>query len=54
MVFRNFVNQRKNELFTGGADTILEKLDAMAVDVGGALVASLEHLADKVGSTPLY
>ncbi|KLO16323.1 hypothetical protein SCHPADRAFT_823334 [Schizopora paradoxa] len=47
-IFRNFVNKEKHNLFDGGADSILERLGAMAIDVGKALVGSLEDLANKV------
>ena len=42
------MNKEKDNLFDGGADSILERLGAMALDVGKALVGSLEDLANKV------
>jgi len=47
-IFRNFVQQNKDELFQDGADAILGGLDKIALDVGKALETALEGLANKV------
>ncbi|KAH8118439.1 hypothetical protein DFH11DRAFT_1849817 [Phellopilus nigrolimitatus] len=47
-VFRTFVHNNKDDLFEGGAEEILERLDKVAVDVGRVLELSLDNLAEKV------
>ncbi|TDL29353.1 hypothetical protein BD410DRAFT_18164 [Rickenella mellea] len=47
-VFHDFIDRNKGEIFTGGADTLLERLDKAALAVGDALQDALESLAQKV------
>ncbi|RXW25223.1 hypothetical protein EST38_g555 [Candolleomyces aberdarensis] len=46
--FRSYVEDNKEEIFEGGADVILDRLDASAKAVGEALETSLGDLAQKV------
>ena len=49
-VFHNFIARNKNDIFTGAADVIMERLSQAADAVGDALNDSLDELARKVGS----
>ncbi|KDQ65115.1 hypothetical protein JAAARDRAFT_188367 [Jaapia argillacea MUCL 33604] len=47
-VFHDFIENVKDEVFTGGADVIMERLNKAAAAVGEALDASLQALAEKI------
>ncbi|KAI0069058.1 hypothetical protein BV25DRAFT_1817993 [Artomyces pyxidatus] len=46
--FHNFIDKNRNDIFEGGADTIMERLGKAAEAVGAALIARLEQLAEKI------
>ncbi|KZT43419.1 hypothetical protein SISSUDRAFT_693111 [Sistotremastrum suecicum HHB10207 ss-3] len=48
LVFRNFVDRNRGDIFTDGADLLLGRLDVAAEAVGETLDQSLAELANKV------
>ncbi|KAF9452482.1 hypothetical protein P691DRAFT_697145, partial [Macrolepiota fuliginosa MF-IS2] len=47
-VFRQYVNDQKNEMFEGGAQVIMDRLVAIANAIGEDLETALEELAKKI------
>jgi hypothetical protein len=47
-VFHNFVEDVRDEVFTGGAETVFGRLDSAAAAVGDSLDEALSELASKV------
>jgi hypothetical protein len=48
LLFHNYVNECKDDVFEGGAEVIMERLSKAAEAIGHALDAALQLLAEKV------
>jgi hypothetical protein len=48
LLFHNFIDDCKNDVFEGGAEIILERLSKAAEVIGLALNEALQSLAQKV------
>ncbi|KAI0049607.1 hypothetical protein FA95DRAFT_1556704 [Auriscalpium vulgare] len=48
LVFHDFIQDNKNDIFEGGADTIMERLSKAAEAVGTVLTGRLDQLAEKI------
>jgi low temperature requirement protein LtrA len=45
-----YIEERKDQMFNGGAETIIKRLSNVSKETGNALTVDLEYLAERVGS----